>query len=311
MKVLITGGGGFIGSHLADALLSGGHDVLVLDNFATGRRGNLTPHPRLTVLEGTIADEAFVRGAFERFGPDRVVHAAAAYKDPEAWVEDTLTNVLGGVHVIQAARRAGVERFVYFQTALCYGTRPREQPVTLAHPRWPDCSYAISKTAAEEYLEMSGLSWFTFRLANIIGPRNLSGPVPAFFKRITAGQPCIVNRTRRDFVFVGDLVDLVLRALGGAGESGTYHASTGSDFAIRELYDEVAAALGVDRPPEEREPGPDDAKTILLDPTRTHQAFGWRATTPLKVTVARAVEWYREHGVDHAVTHLKLEPSKG
>lgn len=309
MKVLISGGCGFIGSHLAEALLAGGHDVLAIDNLATGRRANLAEHPRLEVVEGSIADRALVDACFARFGPDRVVHAAAAYKDPQAWVEDTLTNVLGAVNLVQAAQKADVKRLVYFQTALCYGTRPREQPVTLAHPRWPDCSYAISKTAGEEYIEMSGLDYVTFRLANVIGPRNLSGPVPAFYKRLAAGQPCTVFRTRRDFVYVGDLVQVVLEALDGVAPRGTYHAATGTDFAIRELYDLVAEALGVDKVPEERDPGPDDAPTILLDPTRTTKEFGWRPTTPLRETVRRAVEWYQVHGVQHAVTHLKLEPA--
>lgn len=310
MKVLITGGSGFIGSHLAEALLARGDEVLVIDNYATGRRDNLKPQPRLTIVEGSIADSAVVDKAFESFKPTHLIHAAAAYKDPQDWVEDVRTNVLGGVNVVKAAQRAAVKRVVYFQTALCYGTKPREQPVTLSHPRWPDCSYAISKTAAEEYLEMSGLDYTTFRLANIIGPRNLSGPVPTFYKRLTAGQDCFVFKTRRDFVFVGDLVDLVLRSLDGKGAKGTYHAATGSDYAIKELYDGVAAALGITKPVPEKDPAPDDAKTILLDPTRTHEQFGWKATTPLKTTIERAVAWYKANSFGETYTHLKHEQAK-
>jgi UDP-glucose 4-epimerase len=310
MKTLITGGAGFIGSHLAEALLARGDEVLVIDNYATGRRDNLRPHPKLTVVEGSIVDASTVDGAFASFAPTHVVHAAASYKDPHDWVEDVRTNGLGGVNVIKAAQKAGVKRVVYFQTALCYGTKPREQPVTLSHPRYPDCSYAISKTIAEEYLEMSGLDFVTFRLANIIGPRNLSGPVPTFYKRLTAGQDCSVFKTRRDFVFVGDLVQLVLLALGGKGAKGTYHAATGSDYAIKELYDGVAAALKITKPAPEKEPAPDDAKTILLDPSRTHEQFGWRATTPLAETIRQAVAWYQANGVGQTYTHLKHEAAK-
>src|SRR5262245_30289981 len=105
MKVLVTGGAGFIGSHLVDRLLARGDELLVIDNYATGRRDNLTPHPRLQVLEGTIADADLVQDAFDRFAPDRVVHAAASYRDPENWREDSVTNVVGTANVVQAARR--------------------------------------------------------------------------------------------------------------------------------------------------------------------------------------------------------------
>src|SRR5437870_4110087 len=123
MKILITGGAGFVGSHLADRLLARGDDVLVIDNFATGRRDNLKPNSHLTLVEGTIADPAVVQDAFQKSAPEVVIHAAAAYKDPENWVEDVETNVRGTVNVVRAAQKAKVRRVVYFQTALCYGLK--------------------------------------------------------------------------------------------------------------------------------------------------------------------------------------------
>src|SRR5206468_4217091 len=101
----------------------------------------------LTVLEGTIADDRFVREAFETFRPEVVAHAAASYKDPDDWSEDAATNVVGSANVVKASRERGVRRLLYFQTALCYGLHPEEQPITLDHPLRPDdSSYAISKT---------------------------------------------------------------------------------------------------------------------------------------------------------------------
>ena len=129
-KILITGGAGFVGSHLADRLLERGDEVLVIDNYATGRRDNLTNHPNLEVIEGSIADTALVDDAFERFAPDVVVHAAAAYKDPEAWIEDAETNVIGGINIARATQRLDDARLIYFQTALCYGLKPEQQPIT-------------------------------------------------------------------------------------------------------------------------------------------------------------------------------------
>jgi UDP-glucose 4-epimerase len=308
MRIAITGGAGFIGSHLADRLLALGHDILVVDNFATGRRDNLTPHPRLRVEEGTIADQGLVDRLLAEFAPEQVVHAAASYRDPDDWAEDIRTNVLGTAHVVRAAARTGCRRLIYFQTALCYGLRPLEQPITLSHPVRPEgSSYALSKTAGEEYIALSGLDFVSFRLANAYGPRNLSGPLPTFFQRLTGGLPCFVMDTRRDFIYVADLVEVVLMALEGKGGKGYYHVATGSDYAIEELYRATLAALGMD-PGQRVEVRPrreDDAFTILLDPSRTHADFGWRATTPLQAGVAAAVAWYREHGLARTYTHLK------
>jgi UDP-glucose 4-epimerase len=308
MKVLITGGGGFIGSHLADRLLKRGDEVLVLENFATARRDTLVERDGLEVREGTIVERSFVEEAFADLEPEVVAHAAASYKDPENWEEDSATNVVGTANVAQAARDRGVRRLVYFQTALCYGVQPEEQPITLDHPLRPgDSSYAISKTAGEHYVRLSGVDWISLRLANAYGPRNLSGPLPTFYQRLTTGKPCFAVDTRRDFMFVDDLIDLVEMAVDGRGSAGAYHASSGSDVSIKELFDATVRALGLPEMDVEVRPrNPDDAFTILLDPSRTQKEFGWRASTPLIDGVAAAVEWYREHGIEQTFTHLKL-----
>ena len=309
MKILITGGSGFIGSHLADRLLARGDEVLVIDNYATGRRDNLKPHPKLQVVEGSIADGELVNQEFENFKPDQVVHAAAAYKDPNNWVEDSRTNVLGTTNVVQASQKSAVKRLIYFQTALCYGLHPIEQPITLTHPIRPDgSSYAISKTAGEYYINLSGLDFISFRLANAYGPRNLSGPLPTFYYRLTNGKKCFVMNTRRDFIFVDDLVDVVVKALDGMGEKGYYHISSGSDYAIKELYDATIEALGSleTEEVEVRERNPDDVFSILLDPSKTNQHFEWKASTPLMDGVARAIEYYKKFGISETYTHLKM-----
>ena len=313
MRVLITGGAGFIGSHLADRLLERGDEVVVIDNFATARRDNLPARPGLTVLDASIVDREAVDEAFSLAQPDVVAHAAAAYKDPENWSEDAATNAAGTANVVKAAEAAGVDRFVYFQTALCYGLQPLEQPITLDHPLRPwDSSYAISKTAGEYYVCLSGLDWVSLRLANAYGPRNVSGPLPTFYHRLTSGKPVFVMDTRRDFIYVQDLIDLVLLAVDGQGASGVYHASSGSDYSIKELFDATVGALQLDPAPEVevRERNPDDAFTILLDPSRTLDEFGWSPTTPLEDGVAAAVAYYRDHGIEETYTHLKLEAEK-
>lgn len=312
MKILVTGGLGQVGSHVTEMLLDRGDSVLVIDNLATGRREHLNEHSNLEVVIDTIADKALVDRLVEKFQPEVLVHTAASYKDPEDWYNDALTNVVGGANLIKAAKAHGVRRFIYFQTALCYGVKPLQQPIRLDHPKLPaNSSYAISKTAAEDYLEISGIDFVTFRLANVVGPRNVSGPLPIFYQRLSEGKRCFVTKARRDFVFVKDLARAVLRAVDGAG-SGTYHFSSGTDIAIKELYDAVVAAmsLGEYPEPEIRDLGPDDAPSILLDPSRTFEDFGRIEFTPLKETVAAAVEYYAEYGVQGGFTHLRHEDKK-
>jgi UDP-glucose 4-epimerase len=313
VKVLITGGAGFIGSHLADRLLARGDEVLVIDNFATARRDNLTDHERLTVVEGTIVDPELVEKTFSSFQPEVVAHAAASYKNPDDWQEDAATNAAGTANVVKSSEANGVKRLVYFQTALCYGLHPLEQPITLDHPLRPeDSSYAISKTAGEYYVRLSELDTVSLRLANAYGPRNVSGPLPTFFQRLTEGKGCFVMDTRRDFIYVQDLIDLVVAALDGKGSGGAYHASSGADYSIKELFDATVAALALDPAPEVevRDRNPDDAFTILLDPSRTQDEFGWKPETPLEQGVAEAIAYYREHGIEETYTHLRLESEK-
>ncbi len=309
MKVLITGGAGFIGSHLADQLIADGHEVLCIDNYETGRRDNLKPHERLAVVEGTIADKELVDKLFDEFQPNCVVHAAASYKNPDNWEEDAYTNTIGTLHVTLASKRCQVDRLIYFQTALCYGLKPIEQPITLNHPiNSKGSSYAISKTAGEHYIELSGLDFISFRLANAYGPRNLSGPLPTFFHRLTTNKPCFVMDTRRDFIYIDDLINVVMKAIYGQGNKGYYHISSGSDYSIKELFDDTVNALGItlEQPVEVRPRNPDDVYTILIDPSKTNQDFDWKTNTPLQVGVQNAIEWYKNFGVTQTFTHLKL-----
>jgi len=308
MKIVITGGAGFIGSHLADHLLERKNEILVIDNYSTGRRENLTPHPNLTVIEGTIADTAKMKGIFNEFHPDLVIHAAASYKDPQNWAEDIRTNVLGSANIVQASQRVGVKRLIYFQTALCYGLHSLEQPITLSHPIRPEgSSYANSKTAGELYIVSSGMDFISFRLANAYGPRNLSGPLPTFYHHLINHKPCFVVETRRDFIYIDDLVEVVLLALEGKGERGCYHISSGRDYSIKDLFDAIVKTMGVNlkEDVEVRPRHPEDAYTILLDPSKTYQDFGWEVTTPLGEGVGKAICWYKKFGIEQTYTHLE------
>lgn len=312
MKVLITGGCGQVGSHVAELLLQRGDQVIAIDNLATGRREHLADHPNLKVIIDTIADKSLIDKTVSEFKPDVIVHTAASYKDPDDWYNDTLTNCVGGSNMVHAAKQFGVKRFIYFQTALCYGVKPLQQPIRLDHPKFPaNSSYAITKTANEDFIEISGLDFVTFRLANVVGPRNVSGPLPIFFQRLKDGKKCFVTKARRDFVYVMDLAKNVVKACDGMGK-GAYHFSSGTDVAIKELYDAVVEAMEITPYPEAeiKELGPDDAPSILLDPSRTFQDFGKIEFTPLKQTVKSAIEYFKKYGTLGEYTHLKLEKTK-
>lgn len=312
MKIFVTGGLGQIGSHVIEMFLERGDQVMTIDNLATGRREHLVDHPKLEVVIDTIADKKVVDELMSSFRPDVVVHAACSYKDPDDWYNDTLTNCVGGAILVDAAKKQGVKRFIYFQTALCYGLKPQEQPITLNHPRKPEgSSYAISKTANELYIELSGIDFVTFRLANVVGPRNVAGPLPIFYQRLKDGKKCFITKSRRDFVFVKDLARTVVMACDGTGH-GAYHFSSGSDVAITELYDAVVKAMGVSPypEPEVRELGPDDVFSILLDPSHTFEDFGQIEFTPIETTVAEAIRYYQQHGTLGEYTHLRLNGEK-
>lgn len=312
MKVLVTGGLGQIGSHVAEMLLERGDRVMVVDDLTTGREEHLAQHPRLEVVLASITDKPKMEALFDAFRPDAVVHTAASYKDPDDWYSDTMTNCVGGSNIVNASVKFGVKRFVYFQTALCYGLKPQQQPITLDHPRVPEgSSYAISKTTNELYLELSGLDYVTFRLANVIGPRNVAGPLPIFYQRLKDGKKCFVTEARRDFVFVKDLARVTVKACDGIGR-GAYHFSSGKDVAIQELYDAVVKAMGFNEypAPDVKPLGPDDVASILLDPSRTFADFGNITFTPLEETVKAGVDYYAAHGTLGEYTHLRLDDKK-
>lgn len=314
MKILITGGAGFIGSHLVDALLAEGHSVFVIDNLVTGRLENLPESDKnFWFFRKGISGSYGCFHVFGRAQPDVVVHAAASYRNPDDWITDVETNVNGTVNVVRESLKFYVRRFIYLQTSLCYGP-PRTTPIALDHPLNPTNSYAISKVAAERYIMLSGLDYVSFRLANCYGPRNLSGPIPTFYKKLEAGEKCTVVDTRRDFVYIDDLIHLILLAIKGVGK-GVYHVSTGRDYSIKDIYKqveysyhEVAPSDVVQRAvvhPVFQERGKDDVETILLDPLATEREFGFLPSIPLKDGIRAAVQWYDKHGVGKTYTHLR------
>jgi UDP-glucose 4-epimerase len=306
MRLLITGGAGCLGSNLIEHYLPQGHDILVIDNFATGRPEVLPEMPGLSLIEGSVADRDLVASAFDGFQPTHVIHSAAAYKDPQDWREDAESNITGTINVVEAARRAEVKRLVNFQTALCYG-RPDTVPIPVEHPTRPFTSYGISKTAGEAYLALSDLPWVSLRLANISGPRLAIGPIPTFYKRLKAGQGCFCTDSMRDFLDMEDFLDIMDVVLRDDAPSGVFNVSTGEGHTIKEVFDAVAAYLGITlaEPVPVVPPGPDDVPAVVLDPAVTTEVLGWRAKIGFAETIERMLRWYDAHGVSAIYSHLQ------
>jgi UDP-glucose 4-epimerase len=306
VRLLITGGAGCLGSNLIEEYLPQGHEILVIDNFATGNREVLPMLPGLEIVDGTVADRQLVDTAFARFAPTHVIHSAASYKDPGDWREDVATNITGTINTVEAARRAAVERFVYFQTALCYG-RPERVPVPVEHPTRPFTSYGISKTAGEAYLSIGDLPWISLRLANITAPRLAIGPIPTFYKRLKAGQKCFCTDTVRDFLDISDFLDLIRIVLREQVPSGIFNVSTGEGHTIAEIFDMVATCLGISptEPVPIVPPNEDDVPAVVLDPSRTREVLGWTAKLSLFESIDRMIRWYDAHGVSTIYSHLR------
>lgn len=304
MRIVITGGAGCLGSNLIEHWLPQGHEILVIDNFATGKREVVPELPGLTLIEGSIADRELVKSALTKFKPTHVVHAAASYKDPTDWSEDIATNVVGTANVADAARSAGATRFVNFQTVLCYG-RPENTPIPVDHPLRPFTSYGISKVAAEQYLAISGLPFVSLRLANVTGPRLAIGPIPTFYKRLKAGQACFCTDAKRDFLDMSDFLAAVDVAMGDSAP-GVYNVSSGRGHSIKEIYDIVRSHLRLPPDPGVKvvPVGDDDVPSVVPDPSRTHALLGWQAKVPFDDTIRRLLAWYDAHGVTDVYSHL-------
>jgi UDP-glucose 4-epimerase len=310
MRILITGGAGCLGSNMIEHWLPQGQQILVIDNFATGKREVVPTVDGLTVIEGDIANAQLVNDTFEKFKPDVVVHAAAAYKDPDNWVEDASTNVIGSAHVAKAAKACGAQRLINFQTALCYG-RPKQLPIPADHPTAPFTSYGITKTAGEQFMLLSGVPTLSLRIANVTGPRLAIGPIPTFYKRLKAGQACFCSDSSRDFLDMSDFLKFMDIAIQPQAATGVFNIASGEAHSIKEIFDLVTDYLGMGKQEVPVNPvGDDDVPVVSLDASETTKAFGWAAQVSFKETIRRQLAWYDQYGISDVFSHLKAHEIK-
>ena len=289
MRALVTGGAGFIGSHLVDALVERGDDVWVLDNLASGRRENVNEGSRL--VEADVRDAGAVAGAFAEAKPETCFHLAAQADVRVSIAEpafDAEVNVIGTANVLEAAR-ANEAKVVFSSTGgAIYGEC--EGPADEDSPRLPLAPYGTSKLAGEEYLgtwsRLYDAAHVALRFGNVYGPRQdphgEAGVVAIFFGRIANGQELHIfgyGRQTRDYVFVADVVAATLAA--ASGREGVYNVGTGTETSVLELAEGCKRASGVDAEIVFDPPRLGELSRSVLDPSRAEAALGWRPATSL------------------------------
>ena len=307
MKALVTGGGGFIGSHLARRLLRDGYEVRVLDNFATGRRENLLDvWDDIELVEGDIQSYERVHNAVR--GCHVVAHIAALPSVPRS-VQDPLTsnatNVTGTLNVLLAARDSGVGRLVYASSSSVYGANP-DLPKREEQPTLPISPYAVAKLAGESYCrtfnEVFGLETVSLRFFNVFGPgqdplSQYAAVIPRFITTLLDGRsPTIYGdgEQSRDFTYVDNVLDGIMLALGTAGNGGkVFNLATGHGATLNQLYRQLAEIIGSDVEPVYEPARPGEVRQSQADITRAKEALGFDPAVSLEDGLAHTVEFFQ------------------
>jgi nucleoside-diphosphate-sugar epimerase len=306
---LVTGGAGFIGSHLVDALVARGARVRVVDNLVTGRRENLAPllaRGAIEFLEGDLADLEVARRAMD--GVEIVLHQAAIPSVPRS-VNDPIAsnraNVDATLNVLVAARDAGVRRVVYAASSSAYGDTPT-LPKHEAMPPAPRSPYALQKLVGEQYMTLFatlyGLETVSLRYFNVFGPRQdpsspYSGVISLFIRALLEGRPPVVygdGEQTRDFTYVANVVDGVLRACEAPGVSGAViNLATGGRISLNALLDALRAITGARVAARHAPPRPGDVRDSQADISRARELLGYEPIVPFEEGLRLTVEWYR------------------
>lgn len=302
----MTGGAGFIGSHVCDEFLRGGHDVFALDNLSSGRRENLSAKVHLIELDIRSPETA---GWIVRQRPDAICHLAAqmdvrkSVADPRF---DAEANILGLLNVLEASRQAGVKRFLFSSTGGAIYGEQDVFPAPEGHATRPVSPYGVSKAAGELYLgyyrAQYGLPFVALRYANVYGPRQNphgeAGVVAIFSQKLVIGQPCSIfgpGKQTRDFVFGKD----VARANYLAFESdfvGPMNIGTGIETDINRLYRLLADAAGSSEPALHLDGKPGEQLRSCIDASLARKVLGWRPTIALDDGLRQTVEFFRQTG---------------
>jgi len=306
VRILVTGGAGFIGSHVVDAYVAAGHEVAVLDNFSTGSEDNL--NRAAAVHRVDLRDQLQVDKAIASFRPELVNHHGAQSEVPKSVADpafDAQVNIIGGLNLIKACVDHGVRKVIFSSTGGALYGEPDVVPADEDHPVRPLSPYGTSKLAFEQYLgtfrRTFGLDYTVMRYANIYGARQdfhaEEGRVIAIFaSRMLAGRPLTIDWTgeqSRDMLHVGDVAAANLAVL-EKGSAGTFHISSGIATTINELFRKLAVLTGYSLEPTYGPARKGDVYRIALDNERARQQLGWQPRVNLEEGLSLTVDYFRE-----------------
>jgi len=306
LRIIVTGGAGFIGSHIVDAYLAEGHDVIVVDSLwahGGGRRENIAN--RASFIHMDIRDEGLER-IFREFGPDVVSHHAAQHsvaissRDPAL---DAQVNVLGLINVMDNCVRTHVKKVIFASSGATFG-EPKELPITEATPQLPESPYAITKMVAEHYLRFykaqHGIDFTALRYGNVYGPRQdpngEAGVISIFIGRFLARQGIKIfwdGEQTRDYIYVGDIADLNVKALTG-GNNMCYAIGTNRRTSVNEIYRTLVEVTGFEAPVEYLPRRPGDVRDAQIDAALAELELGWKPATFLHEGLQKTFNYFRQ-----------------
>jgi len=302
MKVLVTGGAGFIGSHVVDGLIEAGHEVMIVDNLSTGRRRNL--NPKATFYEMDIRDPQ-LRTVIAAEKPEVINHHAAqatVLTSLASPVLDAQVNIVGSLNLLDCARDLGVRKFIYISTGGALYGEPEYLPCDENHPIRPISPYGVSKHTVEHYLylfkENYGLDYAILRYPNVYGPRQdpagEAGVVAIFSHQMLNGERPVIygsGEQERDFVYVEDVVRANLLVM-ASGDGGTYNLGSGRGTSVNELFAMMKDITEYGQDPIYQPPRAGEVFKIYLDGTKANMELGWNATVSLREGLERTVEFF-------------------
>ncbi|MBI2589763.1 GDP-mannose 4,6-dehydratase [Candidatus Berkelbacteria bacterium] len=303
MRILVSGGAGFIGSHIVEAYRSLGHELAILDNFSTGLRENV--HPDAKLYEVDLTDQSAVERAVREFEPELINHQAAHLSVPESVKKpqfNATVNILGFLNLMEAARRS-VKRVIIASTGGALYGDTDQVPTPETHPTLPVSPYGVTKLTAEQYLhfyhtEYPEINWVALRYSNVYGPRQNpkgeTGVIAVFLERMMTGQAATIygdGLQTRDYVFVEDVARAHVAALDKG--NGAYNIGTGQETNVKEIYAFLQKATDLIQEAQFGPARPGEQKRSALDCARAKTELDWEPMIELKEGVQRTVDWYK------------------
>ena len=286
-KVLVTGGAGFIGSHIVDRLLEEGYSVVIVDDLSTGFRKNINPEAKFYLAN--ICDREKMKEIFESEKPDYVNHHAAQMdvrKSVEDPIFDAKTNIIGSIVILEESIAAGTEKFIYISTGGAVYGEPESLPVVESADINPVCPYGISKHTVEHYLYLysynAGLKYTVLRYPNVYGPRQNphgeAGVIAIFTEKMLRGEQPVIfgtGRQTRDYLYVGDVVQANILAM-GKGDGEIYNLGTGRQTSVVEVCELLRKIIGFDKEPLSAPARTGEIERICLDAKKAVEGLGWK-----------------------------------